>query len=245
MEDRTTVLLADQNESFLMYLSILLQRMDFDVLPTSDSSSLLKLQQALQPALIIVGPNVSGMSARQILETLQQNIDDPVPVIIVAEDSSKEEEFRALGCWDFLTKPVDVEQLHSSLVRLHPNPNCQRQHLRVDFHNIVTLTMNDQIIKCQGVTLSTGGIFIRRKTPFPQGSRLQIEIPVSENEYLFLDGEVIYTKQIGEGRLNIPPGMAIQFLNMIEEDRLVLNQFIKQLLISDLVEEQDESILKE
>lgn len=245
MEDRATVLLADQNESFLMYLSILLQRMNYDVLPTPDGSSLLKLNKTIQPALIILGPDVPGMSSREILSALQQDTETRVPVIVIEEDRSNEEDFRALGCWDFLTKPIDIEVLHATLVQLRPNPDCQRQHLRVDFHNIVTLTMNDQIIKCQGVTLSAGGIFIRRRIPFPQGCRLQIEIPVSESEYLFLDGEVIYTKQIAENRLKIPPGMAIQFLNMIEEDRLALNQFIKQLLISDLIEEQDEPIIKE
>ena len=245
MEDRATVLLADQSESFLMYLSILLQRMDYEVLPTPDGSSLLKLNKTIQPALIILGPDVPGLSSREILKALKQETENNVPVIVIGEDRSNEEDLRALGCGDFLTKPIDVDLLHATLVKLRPNPDCQRQHLRVNFHNIVTLTMNDQIIKCQGVTLSAGGIFIRRKIPFPQGSRLQIEIPVGENEYLFLDGEVIYTKQVVENRLNIPPGMAIQFLNMIEEDRLALNKFIKQLLISDLIDEQDEPIIKE
>jgi CheY-like chemotaxis protein len=245
MDERLTALLTDRSESFLIYLSILLQRMDFDVLPVSDGPSLLKLNKAVNPVLIILGPDVPEMSTLDVLKALQQDKENDVPVLVIDEDRSKESEYRASGCAELLTKPVDVELLHSFLARLRPGTGSKRRHMRADFRNKVTLTLEHQIIKCQGVTLSEGGIFIRKKAPFPQGSRLQIEIPLDGNETLFVDGEVIYTKQLSENRFTIPPGMAVRFMNMIEEDRMTLKKFIKNLLVGDLLEEQDEQILKQ
>ena len=41
MPDRPTAIVADKSEAFLMYMSILLNRMDFEVLPVSNGNSLL------------------------------------------------------------------------------------------------------------------------------------------------------------------------------------------------------------
>lgn len=242
MDQRATVILTDSSESFLMYLSILLQRMDFEVLPSADGPSLVKLTKAIQPGLIILGPNILDMDARQVMTALQQE-DCQVPVLAIGEEAADEQELRDAGCNEFLTKPIEIESLHEVLSALRATPDGQRQHLRVNFHSQVTLTKDEQIIKCQGITISEGGIFIRRKTPFPQGSRLQIELPLGNEGILFLDGEVIYTKQLSKDQFSTPPGMAIRFMNMIEDDRDMLKAHIKQLLAGDLLEEQDEPIL--
>ncbi len=242
MEIRPTVILTDSSESFLMYLSILLQRMDFEVLPSADGPSLVKLSKAIQPGLIILGPDILDMDAKQVMTALQQE-DCHVPVLAIGEDASAERELRDAGCHEFLTKPIDIESLHKVLSDLRATPEGQRQHLRVNFHSQLTLAKDEQVIKCQGITLSEGGIFIRRKCPFPQGSRLQIELPLGKEGVLFLDGEVIYTKQLSKDQFNSPPGMAVRFMNLIDDDRDMLKTHIKYLLAGDLLEEQDEPIL--
>src|SRR6056297_3629251 len=91
MKERMTVLLTDRSESFLMYLSILLQRMDFDVVPAEDGPSLVKLSKALQPAAIILGPEVVGMSTLDILEALAKNGSNTIPVLVTGKDETGKE----------------------------------------------------------------------------------------------------------------------------------------------------------
>ncbi|HKL21952.1 MAG TPA: PilZ domain-containing protein [Tichowtungia sp.] len=243
MKERMTVLLTDRSESFLMYLSILLQRMDFDVVPAEDGPSLVKLSKALQPAAIILGPDVGGMSAPDILEALEKNGGNAIPVLVAGKDETRRETLMEAGCQGFLHMPIEIDQLHAALSKALAGDNYQRQFLRANYQRKVTLAMDERMVKCQGITLSEGGIFIRRKTPFPEGCRLQIELPLGDQETLFVDGEVIYTKQLSKGRFSMPPGMAVRFINMIDEDRQLLKNHIKKLLAGDLIEEQDEPIL--
>ena len=243
MKERQTVLLTDRSESFLMYLSILLQRMDFDVVPAEEGPSLVKLSKALQPAAIILGPDIVGMSVAEILKALKENNDSPVPVLAAGKDDAQEKAALAAGCQGFLRMPIEIDQLHATLSNTLSKVSTQRQFLRTNYQRKVTLAMDERMVKCQGITLSEGGIFVRRKTPFPKGSRLQIELPLGDEGSLFVDGEVIYTKQLSKDRLSMPPGMAVRFVNMIDEDRHLLKNYIKKRLAGDLVEEQDEPIL--
>jgi two-component system cell cycle response regulator DivK len=244
MIERPTVLLADRSESFLMYLSILLNRMDYEVLPVGDGKSLLKMARAIQPGLIALGPDIPGSSPIEIMRLCQEDDDLKEIPVLIADEASKEHEYRAAGCSAFLAKPIEIEQLYTALSQIGNQPGFRRKHLRADFHKQVVMSRNDQVIKCQGITLSEGGIFIRRRTPFPQGCLLKIEIPGAKQQTLTLDGEVIYTKQVTEDRFTMPPGMAIRFLDVNDTDRLALRTIIKSLLIGDLLEEQDEPVLK-
>ncbi len=243
MVDRPTVLIADRNEAFLMYLSILLNRMDYEVLPVGDGKSLLQMARAVQPNLITLGSDVPESTT---LETLRLFREDTVlcdvPVLIV-DEACRAQKYLAAGCHAFLAKPVDIDHLHAALIQIGSLPGSRRKHLRADFRRQVVLTCCDQVVKCQGITLSEGGIFIRRRTPFAQGCRLKVEIPEEVQKSLVLAGEVIYTKQLSEDRFTMPPGMAIRFLDMRENDRLALRMIIKRLLVGDLLEEQEEPIL--
>lgn len=242
MDDRPTVLLADRSESFLMYLSILLTRMDYEVLPAGDGKSLLKMARAVQPSLIALGPDVPPASTLETLHLFQTDtMLGDLPVLIV-DEPSRRTEYLAAGCQAFLPKPVDIDHLHAALLQIGSLPGFRRKHLRADFRRQVILTHNGQVVKCQGITLSEGGIFIRRRTPFPQGCRLRVEIPDQGQQPLVFEGEVIYTKQLTEDRFTMPPGMAIRFLDGEEKNQQALKMMIKRLLVEDLLEEQEEPI---
>lgn len=243
MFDRPTVLLSDRNQSFLMYLSILLTRMDYDVLPVGDCKSLLKMAGAVQPDLIALGPDVPESTTLETLALLRADAALSHLPLLVVDEAGREAVYLAAGCQAFLAKPVDIDQLHAALTRIGSLPGGRRKHLRTEFRQQVILTHNEKVVKCQGITLSEGGIFIRRPTPFPPGCHLRIEIPALDQRPLVLAGEVIYTKQLTQDRFTMPPGMAVRFLPGAEQDHLALKLLVRRLLVGDLLEEQEESIL--
>ena len=244
MIERPTVLLADRSASFLMYLSILLNRMNYEVLPVGDDKTLINMARVLQPGLIALGPDVDGIGTLAVLHGLREDKElSDIPVLVAGEPST-EQEYRAAGCRAFLTKPIDIHQLHSALSEIGPPSAFRRKHLRADFHRNVALSYDNQRIECQGITLSEGGIFIRRRTPFTQGCRLKIEIPISNRPPLCFEGEVLYIKELSKHRFTMPSGMAIRFLDVNDLDRQALKGLIKELLIGDLLQEQDEQILR-
>lgn len=244
MIERPTVLLADRSESFLMSLSILLNRMDYEVLPVTDDKSLLNMAGALRPSLILLGPDIPEAGTIEVLQILGKDKDLSDIPVLVADEESAERQYRKAGCRAFVPKPIDIHQLHSALSAIAAPCGFRRKHLRAVFNRQVLLNHASQTVKCQGITLSEGGIFIRRRTPFAQGCRLKVEIPDTAGQPLCFEGEVIYIKQLSRHRFTMPPGMAIRFLDASNRDRLALQTMIKGLLIGDLLEEQDEQILK-
>jgi hypothetical protein len=116
--------------------------------------------------------------------------------------------------------------------------------MRAPFPYKVSLTFNHKTYECQAVTLSEGGIFIRRRLPLPQGCLLDVSIPLGPGTTLLLEGEVIYTKQLSEDRFTMPPGMAVRFLMVNEKHAKILHDQITNLLIGDIVQEQEEPVIK-
>ena len=55
METRKTIFLADHNESFLIYLRILLERMGFRIVPLKKGAILQDLMQVMNPDLVMLG----------------------------------------------------------------------------------------------------------------------------------------------------------------------------------------------
>ena len=96
-------------------------------------------------------------------------------------------------------------------------------------------------------TLSAGGIYLRKKDPFPIGARVEIVVPVKkEEDGLHLQGTVIYTKELFGDLFKLPPGMAIEFKGISEDDYHTLRNYIEELLTEDIAEgQEDNSIAKE
>jgi len=245
MPDRPTAIVADKSEAFLMYMSILLNRMDFEVLPVSNGNSLLKMAEAVQPNLIVMGSALHEASGLDVLKTMRaaKSLAE-IPVLVADEDQTLEPLFREQGCQDFLPRPIDIEQFHRALENCQIYPSSQRKFMRAPYNRKVSLTWNYQTVECQATTLSEGGVYIRKKVPFPQGCLLDVSIPIDDDRTLALEGEVIYSKQLAEDRFTMPPGMAIRFFMVNEEDARTLNQYITRLLVGDIIEEQDEPVIR-
>lgn len=245
MNNRPTVIIADKSEAFLMYMSILLNRMDFEVLPVSSGLNALKMAKAVQPNLVVIGLDLHEMPGLEVIEAMRNDQDLlSIPVIMCSEDATQADACTKRGAQAFLAKPIDVEQLHDAMEGCQIYPGSQRKHMRAPYTEKVSLTWNFKTVEAQAVTLSEGGIYIRKKIPFPQGCLLDITVPLDNGQTLELEGEVIYTKQLSEDRFTMPPGMAIRFLMVNEANAKILNDQITRLLIGDLVDEQDEPIIR-
>lgn len=245
MPDRPTVVIADSSEAFLMYVSILLQRLDFEVLPAGSGINALKMAKAIHPNLVILGMSIPEMNGLEILKAMRTEIDmKDIPAIMAGDSTEEEALCKEQGCQAFLLKPIELDQLHSALESCSIYPTSQRKFMRAPFPEKVSLAFNHKTYECQAVTLSEGGIYIRRKLPLPQGCLLDVSIPLGPNKTLLLEGEVIYTKQLSEDRFTMPPGMAIRFLMVNEQHAQILRGHITNLLIGDIIEEQEEPVIK-
>ena len=244
MEKKFLILIVDDSEQALTMLSTCLHRMNFEILPVRSGPEALNFIQVMSPDAVFLDVRMPVVTGEEVLRQIRdQELLPNVPIVLI---SDREEDNRLLNRYDcagFLKKPILLDSFHSLINELFPFPKGPRQHLRAPMSEKVTLHYDDRYTMCQAVTLSEGGVYLRRVTPLPVGSKVAVSIPEDGIEKLRLLGEVLYTRKISGRRFTIPPGMAIRFTHVSTQEQEILHRIVTNLLVGDLLEEQVEQVL--
>lgn len=248
--DRTKrILIVDDSETFLMYISILLRRMGFNkVIPANSGVEALKLLRMMMPDVVLLDitmPQMDGVTILRHIKGDSHTSNIPVIMATIVSDSKSYEECERLGCSGYLTKPVKLTELNDILNRCISYPGGKkRRFLRAPFKKKVVVT-------CKGVTedlyaesLSQRGMYIRKRNPFNIGTEVNIALPLKGGKTVNLEGTVIYVKVFSEDISTISPGMGIEFKELTSNDSEMLRTYITELLTKDIIKEQDEPIIK-
>jgi CheY-like chemotaxis protein len=245
MLNKPTAIVVDDSPTFLMYFSTLLNRMNFDVIPVQSGEEAFDLARIVSPRLITMDVMMSGQSGVQTLEMIRNDsLLARTPVVMVSGSTKYSEECYALGCCDYLTKPIDLHKLHNALQACQPKTDNKRKHIRVPFNKMVSYCVAGKYERNYAVTLSEGGIYMRSNKPLPVDTRVEVDIPLGEKESMVICGRVIYTKALLKGRFTIPPGMAICFDECGPEMQKRLRDEVVHLLAGDIVQEQPEKVIE-
>jgi len=241
---RYLILLVDDSEQVLTSVATCLARMSFDVLPVNSGPDALNFMRVLSPDAVFLDAQMPGVSGLEVLRQVREHeLLQNIPIILLTESAAEETNGLPLGCTAFLRKPILLDAFNLLLNDLFPFPKGPRQHLRAPMNQRVALHFGDRYTLCHAVTLSEGGIYLRRVTPLPVGSPVAVSIPEDGIERLRLRGEVIYTRDISGRKFTIPPGMAIRFTHLSDDDTSVLRRIVSNLLVGDLLAEQIEQVL--
>jgi CheY-like chemotaxis protein len=249
-ETRTKrILIVDDSETFLMYISILLRRMGFNrVIPASNGMEALKLLRIMMPDVVLLDiamPQMDGFTILRYIKGDSHTSNIPVIMATVVSGSKSYEECGRLGCSGYLTKPVKITELNKILNGCISYPGGKkRQCLRTSFKERVAVTSNGVTKEHYAESLSQRGIYIRKRNPFNVGTEVKIALPLKAGKTLNLKGTVIYVKGLSEEISKIPHGMGIEFKELTSNDSEMLRTHIIELLTKDIIEEQDEPIIK-
>jgi CheY-like chemotaxis protein len=250
MDDRSKrILIVDDSETFLMYISILLRRMGFNkVIPANSGVEALKLLRMMMPDVVLLDIAMPQMDGVTILRHIKgDNHTSNIPVIMatIVSDSKSYEECERLGCSGYLTKPVKLTELNDTLNRcISYAGGKKRRFLRTSFKKKVAITCNGVTEEQYAENLSQRGIYIRKRNPFNVGTEVEIALPLKGGKTVNLEGTVIYIKVFSEDISTNSPGMGIEFKELISNDSEMLRTYIAELLTKDIIEEQDEPIIK-
>ncbi len=246
MSNRPNVIVADRDERFLVYLSTLLGRMNFEVLPVRSAQEAFELARIVKPDLFFFE---AACGDAENLETIRKISRDnrltKTPFIMVGDSDACAEQYFEAGCSDFVTRPIGLTFLHLSLQKCLPNREGMRRYLRAPFNRNITFEFAGLEVSCFAITLSEGGVYLRTNKPLPVNSKVSVKLPLEPGEVI-LDGTVIYTMGLAKGPFLIPPGMAILFNEEQQDSRVKqdLSDEICRLLIGDIVDEQEEPVFR-
>ena len=243
---RKKILLADDNQSFLMYMGILLRRMGFKVIIAENGIEVLKLIKLMQPDLVLldcVMPMLDGVSVLRYVHSEQLA---PFNIVMMSSDPESLLASRKFDCCGTLRKPVQIEELHEVLQNCIFKPmGFTRKHLRIPFNEKVSVSCNGTTQEFFAESLSEGGVYIRKKEPYAVSTELEISIPLKGVAPMTFSGRVIYVKGLFSDLFRVPPGMAIEFRNISPSSAAALKSFIKEYLARDIGEEQEEMYISQ
>jgi CheY-like chemotaxis protein len=125
MDDRSKrILIVDDSETFLMYISILLRRIGFDkVIPANSGMEALKILRILMPDVVLLDitmPQMDGIATLRHIKGDEHTSNIPVIMLTTASEKNPYEECKRLGCSGYLTKPVKLTELNDTLNRVCP-----------------------------------------------------------------------------------------------------------------------------
>ena len=237
-----SILIVDDSEVFLSYFTMMLRRMGYEkIIPARDGEDALRIITLQMPDLVLL--DIEMPDSNTILKHIKgTKLASHIPVITLttASDIEADNQCEKLGCFGYLTKPVKVTHLNDMINRcISYEGGKKRKFLRTTLQQVVELTCKGKTEEFYAVSLSEGGIYIRKVEPFPVGTTVEIALPVKKDKTLKLKGKVIYVNYY-----KIGSGMAIAFDDLTGEDSEMLKAYILAILTGDILEKQEEPVIK-
>jgi two-component system, cell cycle response regulator DivK len=125
--EKQLFLVVEDFEDSRFMMRRLLEMAGYDVVEASDGQQAVELTVQERPDLILMDlslPKLDGLAATRLIR--QHRDVSKIPIIAVSAHDSPESRSEALeaGCDEYVTKPIDFDQLYTLLKRFlpsHPN----------------------------------------------------------------------------------------------------------------------------
>jgi CheY-like chemotaxis protein len=240
MEARPIAVVVDDSKHFRLYLTDILSRLNFEVLPVDNATDALEICRMTRPHIVtmdIVMPGMDGLEALRAIRDDEELADLPVIMISSYRDKNRQWQALSLGCIDILDKPVDLHRLHKTIQRCDLYPGARRRYLRAPFEKKVVLHFQGTRYEVPVATLSERGIFVHLEEQLPKGAHVDIDLPVSSDETMQVGGPVIHCRTQQDGGA-VSYGVAIKFSRLTAKELEIISGLVEKLLIGDALEEQ-------
>lgn len=242
------IFLVDDSETFIMYVGLLLKRLNYKIIPACNGVECLKLLKLTEPDAILLDMHMTPLNGLKILQHIKDDRQtSSIPIIMVSNDASPEavQKSLALGAYDYLTKPIKIDRLHNVLQEcLFSCKGTNRKHLREKFVRKLSVYCEEKEYEYYAETLSEGGIYLRTLDPLSIGTDVTVTLCLDGADPIRANGTVIYNKRINEDFMNLPPGMAVQFKGLSTDDMRTIKNYVEDLLAKDILESQEERIIE-
>ncbi len=122
------LLLVDDEREFIQTLSERLQMRDMGSVVAYDGKSALELVHNDEPEVMIIDLKMPGIDGMQVLEEVKK-IRPQIEVIVLTGHGSEQDRLDCMemGAFDYMQKPVDINQLSSLLKKAHEKINSAKQ----------------------------------------------------------------------------------------------------------------------
>ena len=235
--NKRTVLIVDSSPIILYYHSILMKRLQYTVLTAGSPDEALRMMDQAIPSLILTGTTFSHASGLDFIKRIKSNVlTQSVPVIVLtsAGEGATRSDCLNAGCAACLHKPVEPACLFWTIQDV--SEHTPRKHIRIKTSVKAFAgdgdARDDAARTEYATTLSEGGLYLRSLSPRPKEEIIPLRIFIRDRE-LRAKAVVLYSIPLEAGEFR-EPGMGLKFVDISEEDRNFLRDFIRDQLIADI-----------
>ncbi|MGC2424483.1 MAG: response regulator [Nitrospirota bacterium] len=222
------ILVVGDGKTFARFMNVLLVRMGFEVIFAESGDEALRLAKLFRPDVITLDMDMLAPEGTQTLSKMKQDKSlAEIPVIIVSgpEHETLKKACISLGYKHYLRKPVNLSELNKAIQTCLSLPQgWARKHLRADCDQRVTVRHGEAEGGYLAQTISEHGIFVVAPAPLSIETEVSVTLRIG-GKSLSLKGRVIYRK---------PPGMAIKFSHLAENEQAELKNYVSNLLAGDI-----------
>jgi CheY-like chemotaxis protein len=229
------LLVVDSNVNDLFYLSMLLQRFEYNISTAANGAEALKMAGIAAPSLVVASSVLSDMPGLELIRRMRQ---DPrtavVPILVKTADRTQETErlYRQAGAAACVYEPVNAEELYRTVQSaIEPTP---RQNIRI--HTMLSVIVGGKPLDCVegecASVLSEHGMYVRTLRPYSSKMRIPVQI-IIKGRSIPVEAEVLYCHKFGEGPFK-EPGMGLKFVRVAPQDQELIRQFIREELVKGI-----------
>lgn len=242
-----SVLLADDSQTFLMYIGLLVKRFGYTVYVAKDGLEALKTAKEKKPSVIVLDYMMPKIDGSSLLSMIRKDKDlKNTPVIVVTAYGSTKQELEGLGYRYFLEKPVDVSEFYRAIrrcLKIASKETKRRKSIRAQSRLKVVIDCQNERRDLLASNISDKGLFLRTVSPFTIGTEMLLCFAVDDEDPIELKGKVVYVTRMSHD-IQSEPGMGIVFLDVPEDVKPRLSRYVYTEITDDLLIE-DSSIIGE
>jgi len=199
------ILLVDDVDLFLELERSYLEGLGYDLITASSGEETLARIERVEPDILLLDYYMPGIDGDEVCATLRKNPRwENLPIIMVTAAGKPEEVQRCLisGCDDYITKPVNKQELREKVKRLLGQVH-RRTVDRVPLDMPVQLKGDGKPQQARTRDISHNGLYLKTEAAIPENSPVELTLELSEGKTLELLGKVKRIEQDGETGLGV------------------------------------------
>lgn len=217
------ILLVDDVDLFLELERSYLEGCGYDLVTASSGEETLQRLNKVAPDILLLDFYMPGMDGDEVCRLIRENKRwQNLPVLMVTAAGKPEEVQRCLqsGCDDYITKPVNKQELREKVQRLLGEVT-RRTDERVPVQLPVQIREGGRLHVASAHDLSASGVYLKSTVPLMENTGIEIRLELSEEKPLVLFGKIKRTAKKAED------GCGVYFIHPDPESKGLLETLVR------------------
>lgn len=186
------ILLVDDVDLFLELERSYLEGCDYDLVTASSGEETLQRLDKIAPDVLLLDYYMPGINGDEVCRLIRKNpLWQKLPILMVTAAGKPEEVQSCLdaGCDDYITKPVNKQELRDKVKRLLGNVQ-RRSAERVAVKLPIQLQEGGRLHVVTAKDISSSGVCLSASTPLAENTTVEMKLEGSDGKLLSLYGKI-------------------------------------------------------